>query len=40
MSTSIFIRQAIIEKLNSSDRLEKIEDRIRKLEKEIRKEVS
>ena len=32
MSTSAFIRQAIIEKMNNNDRLDRIEERLRILE--------
>ncbi len=32
MSTTAFIRQAIVEKINSGDRLNKIEERLKKLE--------
>jgi len=33
MATSIFIRQAILEKINHKNRLDKIEERIKKLER-------
>lgn len=35
MATSAFIRQAIIEKINHKDRLDKIEKRLNKLENKL-----
>ncbi len=36
MATSVFIRQAIIEKLNQREELEQLKERIQKLEEKIR----
>ncbi len=37
MATSIFIRQAILEKINHKDRLDRLEERLKKLENRVNK---